>query len=315
MARVPKIQKSLHTLKIPSFLKPGDTIGISATARKVTAPELANAIDLFESWGLNVKLASNIFQSHHQFAGTDAERAEGLQELIDDSSVKAIINARGGYGTLRIIDQLNFDKFLVKPKWICGFSDVTVLHSHIWTKFNIPTIHCAMAFKVENENATTTLRSALFGSSLKYSAEPNEMNREGAAEAEVIGGNLSLLYALQASGSDIQTENKILFIEDLDEYLYHIDRMILSLKRAGKLDKLAGLIIGGMTDMKDNLTPFGYIVEQIIMDAVATFDYPVMFNFPAGHIDNNQALVLGCKIKMEVNKKGGKVSYLPPSAI
>ena len=287
----------------PDYLKKGDKIGIVACARKVSQEELQPAIDVFKNWGLEVLLGKYVFNADHQFAGTDDERAEDLQMMFDDNSVKAVICARGGYGILRIIDKVNFSKFQQQPKWMIGFSDVTVLHSHIH-RMGIETLHAKMLLNINRDpESTETLRKALFGESLSYTIESHYLNKNGIAQGELTGGNLSLLYALTGSVSDIDTNGKILFLEDLDEYLYHIDRMMMNLKRSGKLDRLAGLIIGGMNDMKDNIIPFGKTTEEIILDAVKDYNYPVCFHFPAGHIDRNLALYFGKKIKLEVNEK------------
>jgi muramoyltetrapeptide carboxypeptidase len=287
----------------PTSLQKGDKIGIVACARKITLLELEFAIATFESWGLEVVLSKHLFNEANQFSGTDAERAADLQSMLNDASVKAIISARGGYGTLRIIDLLDFTTFIQAPKWVIGYSDITVLHSHIHT-LGIAAIHATMPINFsKNANALETLRKALFGEILQYELKPHSLNRMGNAEGELLGGNLSLLYALSGSVSDIDTAGKILFIEDLDEYLYHIDRMMLHLKRAGKLKNLAGLIVGGMTDMKDNAIPFGKNAEEIILDAVKEYNYPVCFDFPAGHIDENLALIMGKKIKLSVTEK------------
>jgi muramoyltetrapeptide carboxypeptidase len=288
-------------MKTPPYLKKGDKIGIVASARKISKEEVQPALEILASWGLEAVLGKNVFKEEHQFSGTDKERTEDLQMMLDDPSVKAVISARGGYGTIRIIDNIDFSGFRKEPKWIIGYSDITVLHSHIHNS-GIETIHATMPINfTKNAEATETLRKALFGEKLSYEAELHSMNRNGKAQAELVGGNLSLLYALSGSVSDIDTKGKILFIEDLDEYLYHIDRMMINLKRSGKLSQLAGLIVGGMSDMKDNAVPFGKNAEEIIMDAVKEYNYPVCFNFPAGHIDKNLAIVLGRKVKMEVN--------------
>lgn len=288
---------------MPPFLKHGDRIGIVATARKISKEEIQPAATILNSWGLEVVLGKNLFKEYHQFSGTDKERAEDLQAMLDDSSIKAIIAARGGYGTIRIIDQIDFSKFIQYPKWIIGYSDITVLHSHIHN-LGIETLHATMPINfTKNAEATETLRKALFGEELKHEAEAHSLNTKGFAEGQLIGGNLSLLYALTGSVSDINTKGKILFIEDLDEYLYHIDRMLMNLKRAGKLNHLAGLIVGGMTDMKDNAIPFGKTAEEIIADAVSEFDYPVCFGFPAGHEEKNFALFLGRTVKLNVGEK------------
>lgn len=289
----------------PAYLKKGDKIGIVASARKVSEAEMDPGISLLKKWGLEVVPGESLYKEDHQFGGTDLERANDLQQMLDDPSIKAVIFARGGYGTLRIIDQLNFNAFRKSPKWLIGFSDITVLHSHIHP-FQIETLHAKMLLNfTKNEASSEALRQALFGELKKYEHTPHPLNRQGIAEAELVGGNLSLLYALTGSVSDIDTKGKILFLEDLDEYLYHIDRMMLNLKRSGKLSHLKGLVVGGMTDMKDNAIPFGKNAEEIILDAVKEFQYPVCFDFPAGHVDLNLPLYLGRKIKLEV---GGKVS-------
>jgi muramoyltetrapeptide carboxypeptidase len=290
----------------PPFLKSGDKVGIAAPAGKVDAQKLNFAVDALESWGLEVVLGKNVFNHHHQFAGTDQERIADLQQLLDDTSIKAVLSARGGYGTLRIIDQLDFSNFAKRPKWVVGYSDITVLHAHIQTNFGIETLHAPMPSGFEkNSEALETLRKALFGESLKYDVQhgrESNLTRKGKGIGVLTGGNLSLLYALTGSASDLDTTDKILFIEDLCEYLYHIDRMMQSLKRAGKLEKLKGLIVGGMTEMKDNQIPFGKAAEEIILEAVDEYKYPVCFNFPAGHIDRNFSLILGREVQLEVTE-------------
>lgn len=286
---------------IPSYLKKGDKIGIAACARKISAEELDPGIKALEQWGLQVVPGKHLFKTQNQFAGTDKERAEDLQVFLDDPSIKGIFAARGGYGTLRIIDRLNFDDFKKHPKWIIGFSDITVLHAHVHN-LGIETLHAKMLINfAKDEQSSQALYKALFGQLNQYRIGSTEWNKTGTAKGELIGGNLSLLYALSGSVSDMDTRGKILFIEDLDEYLYHIDRMMLNLKRSGKLTHLAGLIIGGMTDMKDNTIPFGKNAEEIILDSVKEFNYPVCFNFPAGHVDTNLPLYLGRTIQLSVD--------------
>ena len=298
-----KSQKKYYEfMRQPAFLKKGDTIGIVAPARKVTKDEMQPAIDLLKSWGLKVVTSKNLYKEEHQFSGTDEQRTKDLQVFLDDASVKAIISARGGYGTLRIIDKLNFSKFKKQPKWVVGYSDITVLHSHIHT-LGIETLHATMPINImKNAEATESLRKALFGEKLVYPVAAHPLNKKNRTEikGEVVGGNLSLLYALCGSISDIDTKGKILFIEDLDEYLYHIDRMMLNLKRSGKLKHLKALVVGGMTDMKDNAIPFGKTAEEVILDAVKEYKYPVCFGFPAGHIDTNFALYFGKKAKLKI---------------
>jgi muramoyltetrapeptide carboxypeptidase len=288
----------------PPYLKKGSKIGIVAPARKIFREEIQFAVDTFKKWGLEVVLGKNLFGSEGQYSGSDEQRAKDMQKMLDDNAIQAIISARGGYGTLRIIDKLDFKKFGEKPKWIIGYSDITVLHSHIHQNLGIETTHATMPINFsKDEESVKTLRKILFGEEITYKISAHPLNRKGKAEGELVGGNLSLLYALQGSKSDISIEGKILFIEDLDEYLYHIDRMIISLKRANKLSKLAGLIVGGMTDMKDNQIPFGKTAEQIIFDAVKEYNYPVCFGFPAGHAQKNLALPFGRRAKLNVGEK------------
>ena len=299
--------------KRPPFLQAGDKIGIVAPARKFTPDELAFALRQFTSWGLVPVTGVHLFGADHQYSGTDAERAADLQTMLDDPEIKAIISARGGYGTLRIIDALDFTQFKKHPKWICGYSDITVLHSHINRQCGVETLHCTMPVSFEKDVVSLeTLRKALFDEQRIFDKAlfgehrifdiyaKNPLNRAGFAQGELVGGNLSLLYAMQGSASDIDTKGKILFLEDLDEYLYHLDRMMLSLKRAGKLAHLNGLVIGGMTEMKDNTVPFGRNAEQIIFDAVREYAYPVCFDAPAGHGKDNHALYLGRQAKLSV---------------
>lgn len=301
---------------LPPFLQPGHTIGLVSTARKMPADELQKAIDTIETWGYRVKTASNLFEQHHQFAGTDQQRTADMQELLDDDQVQAILCVRGGYGTIRIIDQLDFSKFMAAPKWIAGYSDVTVLHAHVNNVCNIATIHSTMPVNFPADGtvtaATDTLKKALSGQleSLSYSIAAHPHNRAGKSSGILTGGNLSILYSLNGSISDIDTDGKILFIEDLDEYLYHIDRMMMNLKRAGKLSNLAGLVVGGMSDMRDNNVPFGKTAEEIIAEHVSEFNYPVCFNFPAGHIEDNRALILGASYQLHVNEQQVSLSLL-----
>jgi len=297
----------------PPYLKPGDKIGIVSTARKITAEELQPAVDCFKKEGFEIVFGKNLFNEQNQFSGTDEERTEDFQLMLDNPEIKAILCARGGYGTVRIIDKLDFTAFQKNPKWICGFSDVTVLHSHIEKNFGIETIHSIMPVQLkklggESEAAKTLIKS-LKGETLDYQFPSHPLNRQGNAEGIVVGGNLSILYSLLGSISDIDTAGKILFIEDIDEYLYHIDRMMMALKRDGKLEKLKGIIIGGMTDMKDNTIPFGKTAEEIITDAVKELDFPVCFNLPAGHIDANCAIYIGRNAKLEVSKTKSSLIY------
>ena len=288
----------------PSYLKPGDKIGIISTARKLTESELEPALKVFADWGLEVVMGKYLFAEDNQYAGSDEQRAADLQGMLDDDEIRAIICARGGYGTVRIIDDLDFTNYNLKPKWIVGYSDVTVLHSHIHTNFGIETLHAIMPLNFPGApEALSTLKKALFGESLTYELEPHPFNRNGHCKGQVVGGNLSLLYSLNNTASDIDTTAKILFIEDLDEYLYHIDRMMLNLRRSGKLERLAGLIVGGMTEMNDNEVPFGKTAYEIIAEAVEPYSYPVIFRFPAGHVSDNRVLILGRECEMTVSDR------------
>ncbi len=298
-------------MKQPPYLKKGDTIAIVATARKIAdRSQLDLALQTFERWGLKVRLGKSIGLEDHQFSGTDAERAADLQWALDDPTIKGIICARGGYGTVRIIDRINFKKFKRQPKWIAGFSDITVLHSACLEQ-GIQSIHSTMctSMPTNTEAAISSLKNALFGESLTYSAPPHPLNRLGEAEGCLVGGNLSLIYSQLGSATDVNTKGKILLLEDLDEYLYHVDRMIMALKRAGKFAKLKGLIIGGMTDMNDNTIPFGKTANEIIAEHVAEYDFPVCYRFPAGHIHDNRALVIGGELRLRVGEKEVSANY------
>lgn len=291
-------------MKTPPYLKQGDTIAIVCTARKIDIKELKTALDLFDSWGLKVLMGKSILLEENQFAGNDAARAEDFQAMLDNKMVKAIIIARGGYGTVRIIDQLDFNKFKKKPKWIVGYSDITVLHSHINKHFEIETLHAPMplGFEKNTKSSLQNLQKALFGETLQYRFSTLRPNKPGKTKGKLIGGNLSVLYSLSGSVSEIDTEGKILFIEDLDEYLYHIDRMMMQLKRAGKLKKLKALLVGGFTEMKDNKVPFGKTAYEIIAEHVSVYNYPVAFNIYVGHINNNNPLIFGRKIKLDISE-------------
>jgi len=289
---------------MPEFLKKGDTVGITATARKIDLENLAPAIQLLESWGLKVIIGRTIGKEENQLAGPDWLRATDFQEMLDNPNIKAIWGAKGGYGTVRIIDKIDFTNFKKKPKWVVGFSDMTILHSHI-NNMGIGTLHAMMALSTKTAlpESSESLRKALFGEKLEYRVPCHNFNREGKAEGELVGGNLSVLFSLIGSKSEINYNGKILFIEDLDEYLYHIDRMMMNLKRNGYFDGLKGMVIGGMTSMNDNEIPWGKDALEIIQEVTKGFSFPVVYNFPAGHLKDNRALILGKKVTLEVNDK------------
>lgn len=291
-------------MQIPAFLKIGDKIGIISTASKIDSDIINSAVNLLSSLGYFVELGENVFEKLNQFAGSDYQRTSDLQLMLDDSEIKAIICSRGGYGTLRTIEKINWNSFIAKPKWIVGFSDVTVLHSQL-NQLRIASIHGVMPRYFFNDNIPSTsfnsLISVLTGNKIRYEIPPSPFNINGCANGELIGGNLSILYSLRGTPYDIDTRNKILFIEDLAEYLYHLDRMLMNLKLGGKLQQLSGLIVGSFTGLKDNETPFGKSIEEIILEHVSDFNFPVVFNFPSGHQNNNLTLKLGCIVKIEAN--------------
>lgn len=292
----------------PSFLKPGDKIGICAPARKVSREEMADGIAMLKAQGYEVLEAPNLYGDHYQFSGTEDERAADFQGFIDNPEIKAIICARGGYGCVRFIDRIDFTAFSKHPKWIIGFSDVTVFHSHVHRHFGIATMHAPMLFNYSkdriNEETAGHFLKILTGTPIRYQYSTPEalqkFNKEGTCKGELVGGNLSILYSIAGSISDIDTNGKILFLEDLDEYLYHIDRMMHQLKRSGKLKGLKGLIIGGMNDMRDNTIPYGKTAEEIITEALEDTEFPVCFGFPAGHIPRNFPLIFGTEVTLEV---------------
>lgn len=305
------MSKEINPYKIPSYLQVGDTVAITCPAKKLPRT-IEDAVKLLESWGLNVVLGETVHASWHQFAGNDELRTSDFQRFLDDPSVKAIFAARGGYGTIRIIDRLDFSGFRNHPKWIIGFSDITVLHSHIQSLYQTESIHGQMPLSIRegSEISLETLRKALFNEAFQYHYTSIANNRSAEAEGILIGGNLSLLVMMSGSVSEQDFSGKILFLEDVGEYLYSIDRMMWNLKRAGKLKNLKGLIVGGFTEIKDNDIPFGQTAEQIILDHVQEFDFPVCFNFPAGHIADNRALIFGRKCHLKVKGQQVELSYL-----
>ncbi|SDI05795.1 S66 peptidase family protein [Mucilaginibacter sp. P25] len=294
----------------PSYLKKGDKIAITCPAKKLPNP-MTDAIALLQSWGLEVVLGDTVDASFHQFAGDDDFRAADMQRFIDDDSIKAIIAARGGYGTVRMIDKVDFSRFVQNPKWLIGFSDITLLHTHLFTNYGVQTIHGQMPVNIPDasKHSIDTLRRALFGEELNYEFTTHDVNKPGKAKGTIVGGNLSLLVAAAGSVSDLDYNNKVLFIEDVGEYLYSVDRMLRMLDRAGKLKKLAGLVVGGFTDIKDNDIPFGQTVSQIVMEIVKEYNYPVCFDFPAGHIPDNNSLVLGREVRLQVDEKQAKLWF------
>lgn len=298
-------------LKHAPYLKKGDTVMIVAPAGIISdSTALNDGIKLFKDWGLHVKLGKHVFKRSGHFAGTDEQRTEDFQAALDDKTVKAIWCARGGYGSVRILDKIDFTDFKENPKWLIGFSDITAFHSAIHT-MGRETIHATMPVTVnfehkERKKADKTLKRALFGKSLSYKTPKNDFNRQGKAKGQIIGGNLALLASMAGSKSAMFTGGKILFIEEIGEYIYSMDRMLYTLKRSGFFDNCVGVIVGGISNVKENNTDFGKPIEQVILDILDYDDIPVVFDFPAGHIRDNRAIILGREVTLEVkkNKKG-----------
>ncbi|MFV0530732.1 MAG: LD-carboxypeptidase [Flavobacteriales bacterium] len=294
---------------IPQPLKKGDAVIIVSPARKISLEEVQPFICLLEKWGLNVIWGDYLFNSFNQFSGSDQERLADFQNALDHPSVKAILCARGGYGSVRIIDQLNFSKFIQSPKWLIGYSDITVFHQHIHQNFNIATLHATMPidYKKATPESFESLRKALFGENYNITVNNlpihniKKQSKPILIKGKIVGGNLSIIYSLLGSSSAADSSGKIFFIEDLDEYLYHIDRMMISLKRSGLLENIKALIVGSMSNMHDNSIPFGKNTKEIILDVCRSYDFPVIFDFPVGHADDNRALVLNkeCQLIIE----------------
>ena len=294
-------------IKIPPFLKSGDRIIILASARKISKQELNDTISLLESKGLKVCLGESINAEENQFAGSDELRARDLQKAIDDKQIKAIFFARGGYGSVRIIDMVDFFFFFTNPKWLIGYSDVTAILNHVYFKHSVASLHAIMPVNVKKEifdsSAIESMLNLLFGKEFSFTTSCDFVQKDCKVKGKIIGGNLSVLYSLLGSESFGETDDLILLIEDLDEYLYHIDRMMQALKRAGKLKNLKALLVGAMTQMHDNTIPFGKTAYQIIEEAVKQYNYPKIFGASIGHIEErNNAVMIGGKIEIEVKE-------------
>lgn len=292
---------------IPKYLEQGDTIGIVATARKMSPEEVEPAVKLITAEGFKVKLANNLFKENNQFAGTDQQRAADVMQMVNDGEVKAILCARGGYGSARILDYLDYDAIKNHPKWFCGYSDVTVMHA-LYSKMGIASLHSTMPISFPKDGSanlsTQSLFDSLRGKHTTLAAAANPLNVCGEAEGVLVGGNLSLVYSLMATGLQLDAEKKILFIEDLDEYLYHIDRTVLSLKQSGMLSRLAGIAVGYLNDMNDNTIPFGKTAEEIVHEHTQHLGIPVAFGIPAGHLEPNFAMVFGRQYRLSVAESG-----------
>jgi muramoyltetrapeptide carboxypeptidase len=294
-------------IRTPPYIQNGDTIGLICPAGYMAAEKAQTCIHTLKEWGYQVKIGKTVGgDSQNYFSGTDEERLNDFQQMLDDDEVKAVLCARGGYGTGRIIDKIDFKKFKKQPKWIVGYSDITVLHSHLYSNYYISSLHAPMAGAFNDEGYKNeyvlSLKNALEGKKLKYACPAHEFNRKGEAIGELVGGNLALLAHLVGTDSDIKTRGRILFIEDIGEYLYNVDRMLHQLKRSGKLSRLAGLIIGGFTEIKDSERPFGKTAYEIISEIIKEYDYPVCFGFPVSHTNENYALKIGAGYKLKVTK-------------
>ncbi len=309
----PSPKRSEELFSIPPYLKPGNEIGITCPAGHMDASELEPALTTIQSWGFKLRLGSTVGKRDFTFGGTDEDRRADFQQMLDDPSLQAILCARGGYGCIRFIDQLDFTKFVARPKWIIGFSDVTVIHAHLNHNFRIASIHSKMCNSFPDRlneaepmqlRSIVSIRTALTGNRVEYPLVPDPGNRNGTGSGLLTGGNLKTIENLAGTASDLHTEGMILFVEDVDEYLYSIDRMFFSLRRTGKLDKLAGLIIGGFKVKPDDAgDEFGRSVYNIVLEHVGSYQYPVCFNFPTGHQKANFALKCGVKHQLTVSEQ------------
>ena len=309
--------KTAKKLIQPPYLKAGDTVAIVAPSGILNgrSEEIGHAVGLLKSWGLNAVVGKHVFSKDNHFAGTDDERCEDFQKALDDPSVSAIWCARGGYGTVRILDKLNFTKFKQHPKWIIGYSDITAMHNQIHNE-GFESIHAMMCVSLpedgnyENIKETiATFKDAIFGKPLSYTLDGSEYNRVGSATAPLVGGNLTVMHTMLGSRTSIDTSGDILFIEEIGEYKYHIDRMLQSLKRAGYFDRCKGVIVGDMTKLRKNTTPWGSSIEQLILDALSDYNFPIAFNMHAGHENDNRAMILGRTIKLVVGKNKSTIVF------
>ncbi|MEJ6792020.1 MAG: LD-carboxypeptidase [Lacinutrix sp.] len=299
----------------PPYLKAGDTVAIVAPSGvlKNRTDEVARAKKLLESWQLKVIIGEHVFSKDNHFAGSDQQRCEDFQNALDNPNVKAIWSARGGYGTVRILDKLDYTKFLQQPKWVIGYSDITALHNQIHTK-GVESIHAIMCVSLpedllEIKESIDTFKATLFSKPVNYTLKGSNYNREGNATGQLVGGNLTILHTMLGSNTSIDVSGKILFIEEIGEYKYHIDRMLQSMKRAGYFDNCKGIIVGDMSRMRKNTTLWGTNIEQLILDALADYNFPIAFNMPAGHEDDNRAMIMGRNIELTVNSKQTTVVF------
>ncbi len=309
------LQKHENILIQPPYLNVGDTVAIVAPSGilKNRTREIKKAKDLIESWGLEVVIEKNVFNKNNHFAGTDEERSEDLQKAMDNKAIKAIWCARGGYGTVRVLDKLDYTEFRKNPKWIIGYSDITALHNQVHNE-GFESIHAIMCTSLQDDpdeikESIQTFKDAIFGKPLKYNLKGSKYNKAGSVTAPIIGGNLSILYSMLGSKTSVDTSGKILFIEDIGEYKYHIDRMLQSLKRAGYFNNCKGVVVGDMTKLRKNTTLWGSSVEQLIIDALKEYNFPIAFNMPAGHEKDNRAIILGKIVNLTVNNEHSTIIF------
>ena len=307
--------KTIDKLIQPPYLKAGDTVAIVAPSGilKEKEGEIQKAIELLKSWDLIAVVGKHVFSQNNHFAGTDDERCEDFQKAMDDPTVSAIWCARGGYGTVRILDKLNFAKFKNHPKWLIGYSDITALHNQFHNE-GFESIHAMMCTSLsddlsEIEETVATFKEAIFGNKLAYTLDGSEYNRTGIVTAPLVGGNLTMLHTMLGSKTSIDTSGSILFIEEIGEYKYHIDRMLQSLKRAGYFDHCKGVIVGDMTKLRKNTTLWGTSIEQLILDALSEYDFPISFNMHAGHEKDNRAMILGRTVELNVTKEKSIITF------
>ncbi|MBS9768215.1 MAG: LD-carboxypeptidase [Flavobacteriaceae bacterium] len=290
----------------PNFLQKGDTITLLSPAGSIRAEQVLPSVELLKSWGLNVKISAHSFAEHHRFAGTDEERISDLQSALDDKNTKAILCNRGGYGSLRLLEKLDFTTFLKYPKWLIGFSDITIFHSYFNSKLQCETLHAPMPVNLSQQDCPQEtvqfFKKALLGEKLTYEICSNPQNKLGIAEGELIGGNLATLFTLLATDFAYKMHNKILFLEDIGEPIHKIDQMLLAMKLSGCFTQLKGLLIGGFTDIS-NEPKFGKTLQELIAEHTSSYNFPIVYDFPVGHIDYNYPLFVGRKAKLEVGKE------------
>ena len=309
------IQQNKTALIQPPYLKTGDTVAIVAPSGilKNRNDEVQRAVTLLQSWGLNAIVGNNVFSKSDHFAGTDDERCEDFQKALDDPTVSAIWCARGGYGTVRILDKLDYTKFKKHPKWVIGYSDITALHNQIHNE-GYQSIHALMCVSLTQDlddikETLATFKSTIFGNPVNYTLVGSGYNRVGETNGLLVGGNLSVLHTMLGSETSLDMSGKILFIEDIGEYKYHIDRMLQSLKRAGYFENCKGVIVGDVSKVRKNTTLWGKSIEQLVLDALADYDFPIAFNMPAGHEKDNRAMVLGMKVELKVEKDSSSLNF------